>query len=218
MRHARRKEACWGTTRLRRPGGRSVAAFSLRSAPAGSLLTRFRRGRYGLRRWRGWRRWTFGGRRRRSFDRRRGGGAAGGGLHRRNRGGSRGGNRGGCRSRTRDRGRRMGLSSRTWRGHDPGRCGGPIVGVGWRGRSRSSGRFRRSRRRSCGGSGGGGRGVSGMMGRSRGSVRGDGGELARLPGVRHAEDRRVLQEQVGVPAGPTDTSSERELAPRAQRE
>jgi len=43
-------------------------------------------------------------------------------------------------------------------------------------------------------------------------------ELSGLPRVGHPEDGRVLEEEVGVPAGPADSGSEGELPPGAKRE
>jgi len=57
-----------------------------------------------------------------------------------------------------------------------------------------------------------------MVGRGWRRMRSDRSELARLPGVGHPEDRRVLEEQVGVPARPTDARPEGKLAARTQRE
>ncbi len=52
----------------------------------------------------------------------------------------------------------------------------------------------------------------------RGRSAGDWYELARLPGVRHPKDRRVLEEKVRVPAGLANASAHREFASRPERE
>jgi hypothetical protein len=90
-----------------------------------------------------------------------------------------------------DRGRRR--RSRGWRGHR-----------GWRARSRRRGRAARVMRRA-------------MAPRLPGGW-GDRRELAGPPVVRRFQDRRVLQEQVGVTAVLADPRPEREFAPGTERE
>jgi hypothetical protein len=84
------------------------------------------------------------------------------------------------------------------------------------GRARKIARFRSGRRR--GELGGSGPGVRSMMGRRGRRARRDGRELSRPPRVRHPQDRRVFEEQVGMAARATDPGAERKLAPGPKRE